>query len=394
MTGRFSWALALAVLIVSGALMGLIGSDDSGEQSPVPVPTSAESTQADAVRARLPGGDQVPVIVVFSRNDGQPLTTADLGAIKQQPVMVSEDGKAAVATVPLDTGLSGFALRDVVKELRDSARDGLPDDLRVEVTGGPAFGADIADSFSGANITLLAVTALVVALLLIATYRSPVLWLVPLGVIGVGRSRRCRCRHCGRAIRRDDAGRLDRRHHQRAGIRRRHQLRPFVDLALPRRAGPHRKPPRCASGSCPPGRPCHPCQQCHRRAGAADPGARLVAQHQEPRRASRRGSRRGRGVRAARAATHAGPVRARAVLAVRPEARRETPYRGRCLAPYRRRGGTQAGPRHRRRRRRPWRCSASESWPHRSAFRRPNSSGCRRSPSADTTHSRPTFPAG
>ncbi|MGH3582290.1 MAG: MMPL family transporter, partial [Mycobacterium sp.] len=44
-------------------------------------------------------------------------------------------------------------------------------------------GADIANSFAGANITLLAVTAAVVALLLIITYRSPVLWLVPLLVI-------------------------------------------------------------------------------------------------------------------------------------------------------------------------------------------------------------------
>ena len=35
----------------------------------------------------------------------------------------------------------------------------------------------------GANVTLLAVTGGVVALLLIATYRSPVLWLVPLLVI-------------------------------------------------------------------------------------------------------------------------------------------------------------------------------------------------------------------
>ena len=184
MTGRFSWVLALAVLIVSGALLGLIGSDDSSEQSPVPVPTSAESARADAVRAQLPGGDKVPAIVVYSRRDGAALTPTDLSAIKQEPVVMAEDGRAAVATVPLDAGLSGFALGDAVKALRESARDGLPDDLVVEVTGGPAFGADIASSFSGANITLLAVTALVVALLLIVTYRSPVLWLVPLGVIG------------------------------------------------------------------------------------------------------------------------------------------------------------------------------------------------------------------
>ncbi len=86
--------------------------------------------------------------------------------------------------VPLSADLTGFALNDAVKALRQTAPEGLPDDLRTEVTGGPAFGADIANSFSGANITLLAVTAAVVALLLIVTYRSPVLWLVPLAVIG------------------------------------------------------------------------------------------------------------------------------------------------------------------------------------------------------------------
>jgi len=183
MTGRFSWALALAVLIASGAVLGLLGSGSSGEQSPVSIPAAAESARADALRAQLPGGDRVPVILVVTRRDGAALTPADVGAIKQQPVMVSEDGKAAIATVFLDSKLSGFALTDAVKEVRESARQGLPADLQVEVTGGPAFGADIANSFSGANFTLLAVTAAVVALLLIVTYRSPVLWLVPLAVI-------------------------------------------------------------------------------------------------------------------------------------------------------------------------------------------------------------------
>ncbi len=184
MSGRLSWLVALAVLVASGALMLLIGGDDSSQRSPVPVPTSAESARADALRAQLPGGDRVPAILVVTRRDGAPLTPDDIGAIKQQPVVVSHDGKAAVATVPLDAGLSGFALSDAVKALRQSADKDLPGDLRVEVTGGPAFGADIANSFSGANITLLAVTASVVALLLIVTYRSPVLWLLPLTVIG------------------------------------------------------------------------------------------------------------------------------------------------------------------------------------------------------------------
>src|SRR4051794_39015616 len=120
MTGRFSWALALAVLIVSGALIGLIGSDDSSRQSPVPVPTSAESTRADAVGSQLPGGDRVPAILVFSRRDGAALSPPDRAAMGQQPLSVADDGKAAGATGPMNARLSGFALTDAVKALRAS----------------------------------------------------------------------------------------------------------------------------------------------------------------------------------------------------------------------------------------------------------------------------------
>lgn len=186
MSRRFSWVVAVLVLAFCGALMALIGSDDSSARSPVPVPEGAESARADALRAQFPGGDRVPAIVVITRDDGTPLRPTDLTAVEQKwpAVQVSEDGEAALAVVPLDSDLTGFTLTDEVKKLRATAGEGLPPDLRSEVTGGPAFGADIANSFSGANFTLLAVTATVVALLLIITYRSPVLWLVPLAVIG------------------------------------------------------------------------------------------------------------------------------------------------------------------------------------------------------------------
>ncbi|OBB72137.1 MMPL family transporter [Mycobacterium sp. 852014-52144_SCH5372336] len=186
MSRRISWILAVLVVLVSGALMGLVGSDDSSSQSPVPVPDSAESARVDALRAQFPGGDRVPAIVVITRTDGAPLSPADVGAVKQKwpAAQISEDGAAGLAVVPMDAELSGFDLTDAVENVRAEASEGLPADLRSEVTGGPAFGADIANSFSGANFTLLAVTATVVALLLIITYRSPVLWLVPLAVIG------------------------------------------------------------------------------------------------------------------------------------------------------------------------------------------------------------------
>lgn len=192
MIRRLSW-LAVLVVIVSGGLMGMLSGGDAASQSPVAVPSDAESARADALRADFPGGDQAPAILVVTRTDGAELGPDDIDAAAEArhrmndapgpPVVVSDDGKAAISTVPLDASLSGFALTDAVKELRTDATDGLPGDLRAQVTGGPAFGADIANSFAGANIILLAVTAAVVALLLIITYRSPVLWLVPLLVI-------------------------------------------------------------------------------------------------------------------------------------------------------------------------------------------------------------------
>lgn len=187
-TAPRSWILALLIALASGALMGLAGSDASAGQSPVSLPPSAESARAAALLAEFPGGDQAPAILVVTRADGGALTPTDRTAAAQAsdgaPLMFSEDGQAALAAIPLDRNLSGFDLDDAVTSLREQASSQLPADLRAQITGGPAFGADIANAFAGANITLLAVTAAVVALLLILTYRSPVLFLVPLAVIG------------------------------------------------------------------------------------------------------------------------------------------------------------------------------------------------------------------
>lgn len=198
-SSRRSWVLALFIAALGGALLGLIPQSDSAQQSPVVLPPNAESVRAAEEIKQFPGGNTAPVLLVISRADGTDLSPEDLAAAQQAhnrmmqttgiadapaaPVIGATDSKAAVAPVALDPDLNGFALSDTVTELRTAARDGLPDGLVANVTGGPAFGADIANSFAGANINLLAVTGAVVALLLIITYRSPVLWLVPLLVI-------------------------------------------------------------------------------------------------------------------------------------------------------------------------------------------------------------------
>jgi RND superfamily putative drug exporter len=200
-TGRRSWLLALMIVVVSTAVMALSGGNSSTSQSPISVPSGSDSAKAATTLNQFPGGDRVSAILVITRSDGSPLRSADLIAAEQardrmqqvpqalpgsaSPVMTSADGKAAIVTVSLSAALSGLALNDAVKALRFAAGDDLPSALTGYATGRPAFAADIANAFSGANITLLVVTALVVALLLVATYRSPVLWLVPLTVIGL-----------------------------------------------------------------------------------------------------------------------------------------------------------------------------------------------------------------
>src|ERR1700750_3281871 len=134
---RLSWGLAVFVLAVSGVVMALLGGGDSSNRSPVPVPANAESARADAMRAQFPGGDRAPVIVVVSRPDGQPLSPADLSAVHQEPLQLSDDGRAAVGAIPMDTNLSGFALSDAVTSLRHNVSRDTPAELRVEVTGGP-----------------------------------------------------------------------------------------------------------------------------------------------------------------------------------------------------------------------------------------------------------------
>ncbi len=200
-SGRRSWLPGLGFVLLATAFMVLIGGNAAAGQAPQSVPSDSDSAKVEALARQFPGGDRAPLIVVITRADGAVLDSANVKAAEDArgrmqavaqpgaapapiPAMVSADGKAAIGVVPISADLSGLALNDAVAALRTAANTGLPAGLAAHVTGGPAFGADIANAFTGANITLLAVTASVVALLLIATYRSPVLWLVPLLVIG------------------------------------------------------------------------------------------------------------------------------------------------------------------------------------------------------------------
>jgi RND superfamily putative drug exporter len=178
MLGRFgAWLVLVVALVAGGAVIAGSGETQTTNDPVAALPAGAESAQVAEILRELPSGRSEPAIVVFSRG-GQPLTEADLATAGRFGTPVPSPGGEA-ALVGVDVADSSVA------ELREQLATGLPAGLTAQVTGPAGFAADLADSFSGANTNLLIVTVAVVTLLLLITYRSPVLWVVPLAVVGL-----------------------------------------------------------------------------------------------------------------------------------------------------------------------------------------------------------------
>lgn len=198
------WAVLVVALVLTG-IFGSLGSrltevedNDVGSW----LPGSAESTQVIEQSSAFSDPDAVPAVLLYTRPGG--LTPQDLAAVAEDAKEVadvdtvsapvvgpipSEDGEAAQLVVSLTVGQDGWdALPDLVDDLRDVAEDGAPDGLTVHLAGPAALGADQADAFAGIDGILLLAAVGVVVIMLLLTYRSPVLWLIPLfcGVVSLG----------------------------------------------------------------------------------------------------------------------------------------------------------------------------------------------------------------
>jgi RND superfamily putative drug exporter len=100
----------------------------------------------------------------------------------------SEDGKALLVNVPFKSEIATDllpnnkpALPEVIETLReDSAEFAKSVGLSSNVTGIGALLGDLFGAFEGIDSSLLLTTLVVVALILIVVYRSPILWILPL----------------------------------------------------------------------------------------------------------------------------------------------------------------------------------------------------------------------
>ncbi len=184
--------LALFAILGTGAVIGLVGQAESPATGTAALPNGTDSRAAAELRDQLPEDEGSAAVVLYSSD--QALTPDQTALVQQRaqtlpgatgaPAVVADDGTAATIFVPVTTQ-DAVETADVVAELRTAAKADLPDGLTAQVTGPAAIQADLAAVFDGANFRLLAATASVVAILLVITYRSPFLWLVPLTVVGV-----------------------------------------------------------------------------------------------------------------------------------------------------------------------------------------------------------------
>ncbi len=198
---RFMPVLTIVFWVV---VIGLLGStagqlmDVQENEAENWLPSSAESTKALEAAETFSSPNMLPAVVVYERDGG--LRPADMTAAQEDVAtfgqrddiegevvgpIPSEDGEALEVIVPLNLGEDGWnKAPDVVEEIQDHAGDG-PDGLEAFVTGPAGQAADSASVFEGIDSTLLLAAAGVVTVLLLFTYRSPILWLLPVISAGV-----------------------------------------------------------------------------------------------------------------------------------------------------------------------------------------------------------------
>jgi RND superfamily putative drug exporter len=193
------WAVVgfwITVLVIVMPFAGKLSGATKDDQVSY-LPSSAQSTQVASVQQSMPGGGSTNLVLVYHRDGG--LTAADRQVEQRQVLSVqqkfmlvggntaptavlSADGTTMM--VPVAVTQSAGDAKTVVTEVRTLAAEGRPQGLTVQVGGESGVSADMDKVYSSIDGTLLMVTVSVVALLLMLTYRSPFLWLVPL--VGVG----------------------------------------------------------------------------------------------------------------------------------------------------------------------------------------------------------------
>ncbi|MFF0522962.1 MMPL family transporter [Actinomadura nitritigenes] len=176
------WIVLLAALGPLAGRLGDVEDDDAASW----LPASAESTQVVKQQDMFQKDETMLAVIVYERPSG--ITAADRakaaadrpaferlpGAEKAQGPFPSKDGRALETLVPIKSD----DVTDAVDQARDLVKRG-PPGLSAHVTGPAGAGSDQFGVFQSLDGFLLMAAGIVVIVLLLIIYRSPVLWFIP-----------------------------------------------------------------------------------------------------------------------------------------------------------------------------------------------------------------------
>lgn len=179
------------LVVIGSSFFAMKLADVQNNEASSWLPASAESTKALEKLEPFQNPNNIPTVVVYERESG--LTQADKDAAAEDALefaklegvegkivgpLPSEDGQVLQTLVNFNFGAEGWnEMPDAADELRDIAED---DGLNVYVAGMGGQAADASEAFAGIDTTLLGLTLLVVIVILLFTYRSPILWVLPI----------------------------------------------------------------------------------------------------------------------------------------------------------------------------------------------------------------------
>lgn len=218
---RGKWIM-LAIWVVVAALLNMIWPGVNKEEinnSPN-LSDSKPSVQAEAVASReFPTGEGVPAIIVWHREGGLkdedlvhiqklteqaektplpqqtfvvPLHKAPLPALKAQ---LSKDGSTLAAPIIFDRSAETDQLKESLDQFKKQAaaefgsdpfavENTAGGDMSARVTGPVGISIDATGLFKNADFSLLMSTVILVLVILLLIYRSPILALIPLIAVG------------------------------------------------------------------------------------------------------------------------------------------------------------------------------------------------------------------
>lgn len=192
-----AWVVAALVIVpFSPGLGDVTNSDESSF-----LPDSYESAQANELaRTAFPEQAGASALLVFQRTDGAPLTPADRrtagavtrdiatagidgveGAQTGRPGQVSPDGRLQLAQVRFAGSAGEAPVMDAAQTVREEAGTRLEGTgLEVGMTGDAAIKLDDRDAHSTAEKTVGIATIVLIIVLLMVMFRSPVAALFPI----------------------------------------------------------------------------------------------------------------------------------------------------------------------------------------------------------------------